>query len=209
MDKSFKKDTSKKTKYMAIIAIVLLVALIVVALVWFTYKPSESMIDNNAKSLTADQQKETTTDADNVAVKLDRIKNSKKVTVGTEMVFNSIKAVVSSAKASKTISSDDYGSSDSAGNGAMFLIIELTETNINSTPFEYRSFALIDEKGNNYSPYDAAGSIDNYMDGRELTPNIPETGKAVYRIPTDVKKFYLGGDVVGSDGGIFTVISLK
>lgn len=48
----------------------------------------------------------------------------------------------------------------------------------------------MDEQGRIFNSYDSINSVDNYLNMRELAPNIPENGKIVYEIPQDAKKYY-------------------
>lgn len=143
-------------------------------------------------------------------IKIESLKNAQIVEVGTDMVFSTIRARVNSVRTANTISdSSIYSQPEVAGEGAVFVIINMTQTNITSTPFLYSDFILIDDTGKNYSPYNAIGSIDNYMDVRELSPDIPESGNAVYRVPTSVQKLYIGGRIKGKSTDIYTELNIK
>lgn len=104
-----------------------------------------------------------------------------------EMKVNSVK-LVDFIKATSA-----YSSPMSAGDGAKFLVINMTVKNTTNQTFSYMAFGLVNQKGSQYQEYNAIGEIDNYMTARDLSPNIPETGNVVYRVSDDSTSFELFG----------------
>lgn len=196
------------TKNLAIVvAFVILVA--VIAVLGWQVMSKEGSENSNSETTSSNSSMKTDTIDEDAETKQDILAKSKIVPVGTEMTFATIKAKINSVRSASTIStSNPYSDPEAAGDGAVFVVVNLTQTNITSTPFTYREFILIDENGKNYSPFNAIGSIDNYMDVRELSPDIPETGNAVYRVPASVKKLYIGGNINGQETGIYTEMEL-
>lgn len=143
----------------------------------------------------------------------DKISDVELVEVGQYMQFATQKMRVNSAKLTDTISDgSSYTSPSVAGEGVKFLVINITVENTSVSPFSYRDFSLFTSKNSQiekqYSAYSSYGEIENYIDGRELQPGIPETGNVVYRVPDDKKEFQLGGAVSGTSKALHTRISL-
>lgn len=119
--------------------------------------------------------------------------------IGEEITFATQTMRVNSITATDTIQSGSYYvATTSAGDGAKFIVINITVTNTTKNTYRYEDFNLIDSTNRQYEAYDAIGYIDNYMDTRELAPSIPETGNAVYRVPTDANEFNFGDKKAGT-----------
>jgi hypothetical protein len=111
-----------------------------------------------------------------------------------------IRFKVNSVKESQTLSGG-FGTPAIAKENAKFVIIDLSITNItdaNFTFFPDDRFRLVDDKGRQFTTYgDTIGSVENYLNVRELAPSITESGVLVYEIPKDVMSYSL---LVGKGG---------
>lgn len=108
------------------------------------------------------------------------------VSKGEEIQLASIKISVLDCSETKELKSD-Y-SEDVAEDGTKFIVYTIKVENITTVPFEFEAsdIPLMDSQGryfNNYS--DIYFTVDNYIDYRELSPNMPETGVMVYKVPED------------------------
>lgn len=86
-----------------------------------------------------------------------------------------------------------YGSPTTANQGAKFVVLEVSVTNILKDPFNFTTdgFVLMDSQGRKFNAFDSIGKVDNYIDMRKLSPNISEAGVMVYEIPTDATSYSL------------------
>lgn len=119
--------------------------------------------------------------------------NNISVAIGDTVELATFKYVVNDVEEKNLIKSD-YGQPHLATEGTKFVIVDLTVTNTTSETFEYddSSPVLEDNNGDFYKTYsDTIGNIDNYMDWRELSPNIPETGVIVFQIPESIDSYQL------------------
>lgn len=106
--------------------------------------------------------------------------------IGDEVTLATIKFKISGVKEAQTISSG-YGKPKVAKEGAKFVIINLSITNITTSKFAFYpdDINLIDSQKREFSSYQDSIGIDNYLDYRELSPSITENGTLVYEVPTD------------------------
>lgn len=112
---------------------------------------------------------------------------------GEEVQYTTQKMKFVSAKSSNVISSE-YSSPLTAGEGNKFVIVNHTVTNTTNAPFLYEPFVLLDKDNKQYNASDEAISyIDNYLNVRELAPNVPETGVVIFKVPKETKEFKFGG----------------
>lgn len=119
--------------------------------------------------------------------------NNINVAVGDTVSLATFDYVVNSVEEKNMIKSD-YGQPHLATEGTKFVIVDLTVTNTTSETFDYddSSPVLEDQNGDFYKTYsDTISNIDNYMDYRELSPNIPEKGVIVFQIPESVNSYEL------------------
>lgn len=119
--------------------------------------------------------------------------NNINVSIGDTVELATFKYVVNEVQEKDLIKSD-YGQPHLATEGTKFVIVDLAVTNTTSETFDYddSSPVLEDSNGDFYKTYsDTIGNIDNYMDWRELSPNIPETGVIVFQIPKTVDSYQL------------------
>lgn len=114
--------------------------------------------------------------------------------IGDEVVLATLNLKVNSAEETQSINSS-YSSAE-AKEGAKFVVINLELTNTTNKGITFSpDLLLIDDKGREFDSYsDSIGSIDNYMDYRDLSPSIKETGFLVYEVPEDALNYsiYVG-----------------
>lgn len=206
-----KKYNPKEVRRIRITAVTSIILSLIVALSWlgvFDFLSSNQGNSNSAQSTNGTQERLDSTES---SERLKLINKSEQVEIGSVMKFSTIDVKVNSVNQSKTIStSNPYAEAESAGEGAKFVIVNLTMTNTTTSPIYYRELVLIGDDGRDFGSFTAIGKIDNYMDGRDLIPGIPETGNAIYKVPENVQKVYLGGTILDKeDTGIFTILNLK
>lgn len=112
--------------------------------------------------------------------------------VGDEIVLATMKFRVNTVREQQTISTQ-HGSSASAKESTRFVVVDLTITNITKSgvmfPADY--FILEDNQGRKFETYgNTIGSIDNYLNARNLSPSVPERGVIVYEIPIDATSYW-------------------
>lgn len=120
--------------------------------------------------------------------------------VGEEIVLATIKFKINSYS-EKQILSGGFGSPAIAKEGAKFVVINLNITNTANASFVFPldgGFRLVDNKDRQFNTYgDTIGKVQNYLNFRELSPGVAETGVLVYEIPEDSTSYSL---VVGKGG---------
>ena len=86
-----------------------------------------------------------------------------------------------------------YGTPKVAKEETKFVVINLEITNITGAPFYFLndSFGILDNKERLFAEYQDTFSIDNYLSGRTLSPDIKERGVFVYEIPQDAESYSL------------------
>lgn len=121
--------------------------------------------------------------------------------IGDEVVLSALKFKVIKAEEKQTISSS-YGGPKTAKEGAKLVIVTLSVTNITDAKFTFfpdDGFILVDNLKREFTTYpDTIGSIDNYLNSRDLPPSITETGVIVYEIPTDATSYSILTNKVGT-----------
>lgn len=121
--------------------------------------------------------------------------------IGDEVTLSSLSLKVTSVEEKQVISSG-YGSPKTAAQGSKFIVIGMDVTNITKSVFTFYpddGFILVDDKGREYKTYEnTIGSIDNYLNAKELSPSIKEAGLLVYELPTDAIKYALVTSKAGS-----------
>ena len=140
-------------------------------------------------------------DKDTTMIEEAKKENSKVIqkAVGEEISLATIKVKVNNVEEKQSISSS-YGSPKVAKEGTKFVVLDLDVTNIinNGFSFSTNGIVIIDNKDREFETYnDTIGSIDNYLDVRELSPSVKENGFLVYEIPEDATKYSL---VIAKDG---------
>ncbi len=138
----------------------------------------------------------TTNESKNEQTAMELAKEEKMVTtqktVGDDIQLATIKVKVTNSEEKKTISSS-YGTPKVAKDGTKFVIVSMDITNTTNSKFSLPAdFLLIDSKGREFSTYsDAIGSVEDYLDYRDLSPSVKESGVYVYEIPTDATSYSL------------------
>lgn len=120
--------------------------------------------------------------------------------IGDTIEFAIIKFKANGVKETQTLTGGSFRPAIAKEN-AKFVIIDLSITNItdaNFTFFPDDGFRLVDNKERQFTTYgDTIGSIENYLNVRELAPSITENGVLVYEIPKDATGYSL---VIGKAG---------
>lgn len=123
---------------------------------------------------------------------------------GEEITYATQTMKFNSAKSASSISSQ-YGSPLVASEGTKFVIVNHTVANTTDSPFTYEPYILLDKDNKQYNASsDAIGYIDNYLNVRELAPNVPETGVIVFKVPLGTTQFKFGG-LKGQTSGLHVV----
>lgn len=119
--------------------------------------------------------------------------------VGEEIKLATINVKVTGSEEQQTISSS-YSSPKVAKEGTKFVIVSMEVTNTTDSEFSLPAdFLLIDNKKREFSTYsDSIGGIENYLDYRELSPSVKETGVYVYEVPTDATSYSIAFAKAGS-----------
>jgi hypothetical protein len=120
----------------------------------------------------------------------EELKQTINKSIGDEIELATIRVKVNSSQEESMIKSS-YGQPKVAPEGTKFVVVNATITNITKIPFDYSdSSALVDDKDTTYFAYnETIGSIDNYLDMQEISPNIPKTGVIVFQLPTSVESY--------------------
>lgn len=170
---------------------------------WYIDEPSDDLSDvilsnfvsvgkafsNNSANKTSDTTMEKAKKDDKIIIQ--KVK-------GEEITLATVKLKVNGVEEKQTISST-YGTSKNAKEGAKFIVVSLDITNITNKTFSFPpSPIVVDNKGREFKAYsESIGSIDNYLNYRDLSPSIKETGYLVYELPTDSTNYNL---VIGKTG---------
>jgi hypothetical protein len=119
--------------------------------------------------------------------------------MGDEIELATIKVKVMGSDEQNTISSS-YSQPKVVKEGATFVVVKAEVTNITNSSFSLPAdFLLIDDKGREFSTYrDTIGNIDDYLDYRELSPSVKETGVYVYEVPKDATSYNISFAKAGS-----------
>jgi len=114
--------------------------------------------------------------------------------IGDENELATIKFKVNGVKERRTLSGS-FGTPAIAKENAKFIVIDLSITNItdaNFTFFPDDGFRLVDDRERQFTTYrETIGSVENYLNIRELAPSITERGFLVYEIPQDATGYGL------------------
>jgi hypothetical protein len=125
--------------------------------------------------------------------------------IGDELTLATIKLKVNKLE-EKQILSPQYGSPKIAKEGAKFVIMNFDVINITEKEFSLPAeFLLVDNKNREFKPINSIGSIENYMDYRNLTPSLKETGNFVYEVPVDSINY----DLILAKGGTNEIYQIK
>lgn len=145
--------------------------------------------DNAMNSSSSDANQESTTAMENA--KKDNMTIITK-NIGDEIQFATLKLKVNRVEEKQTISAE-YSSPITAKEGAKFVIVNADLINTTNKAFTMSpNLMIVDNKDREYKTYsDAIGAIDDYLDYKELSPSIKETGNWVYELPTDATSYKL------------------
>lgn len=121
--------------------------------------------------------------------------------IGDELTLSSLTLKVNNVEETQTLSSD-YSTPKTAKEGTKFVIVDLTVKNITNSAFTFfpnDGIIITDTQKREYKAYDnAIGSVKNYLNVRELSPSIVETGVVVYELPNDATSYSLVTSKAGS-----------
>ncbi len=105
--------------------------------------------------------------------------------IGDEITLTTIKLKINEMEEKQTITRE-YGSSVTAKEGTKFVVVNADITNITDKAFSMSPNLLIaDSEERLFKAADAILILDDYLDYRELSPNIKETGSWLYELPQD------------------------
>lgn len=128
--------------------------------------------------------------------------------VGDEIELTTLKYRINKIE-EKQILTSQYGKTVAVKENTKFIVIDISianTTNAGFTFFPNEAFSLIDNKERKFQTYNnTIGSIDNYLDVRELAPSITERGFIVYEIPEDATNYSIFSRKAGT-GEIYKVI---
>lgn len=120
--------------------------------------------------------------------------------IGEDFDLATIKVKVNGLEEKNTITSE-FGTPAIAKENTKFVVLNLDITNITPDKFSFytEGINLVDNKGRTFGTYDdAIGSIDNYLNVRDLSPSITEKGVLVYELPNDATNYSLQIDKGGT-----------
>ena len=119
--------------------------------------------------------------------------------LGEEVDITKMKITVNKSEEKNSISSE-FGAK-SAKDGTKFVIVSLKVVNTTDGKFTFSpndSLQLVDSQNRKYETYeDTIMNVDNYLDVRELSPSISESGVLVYEVPNDSTSY---GILIDKDG---------
>jgi hypothetical protein len=112
--------------------------------------------------------------------------------VGEEVALATMNLTVTSADEKQTLS-PSYGSPKVAQEGTKFVVVKLEVTNTTSSEFTFSpDLLIVDSQNREFSTYsDSIGAVPDYLNYRELSPSISETGSLVYELPSDATGYSL------------------
>jgi hypothetical protein len=182
---------SKKTIYTSIAIIMLILVS------GCTTKQQGSVVSQEAQKESVVTQEETTEEKAQITDEGGEVLEGEggvtlvKFDIGETVKMSDLTFKVNEYEEAESISSQYSTRPETAKKGTKFIVIDLDVTNEANTdvmfdPNEY--FILFDAtKERQYTTYDESiGNIDDYLNFKNLSPGIPETGKLVYLIPEDV-----------------------
>ena len=170
---------------------------------WLIDKPSDELLNALMSNfLTASEQignsfgsNDQTNDAPGGKTILEQAKeenlNVIEKTVGDEITFATIKLKVNSVEEVQMIKAE-YSEPTYAREGAKFVIVNMDITNITKSSFPFSpDLIVIDDWEREFNSYsNAIGSIDKYLDYRDLAPSLKENSNLVYELPSESDSYY-------------------
>ncbi|MCR3922797.1 MAG: DUF4352 domain-containing protein [Firmicutes bacterium] len=111
---------------------------------------------------------------------------------GDEIILATVLLKVTGVEEKQSISTS-YGSPTEAKEDAKFVVVSLDLTNTTNKTFSFPpDLIVVDNKGREFNTFsDSIFAIDDYLDYRDLSPSIKETGYLVYELPTDAVSYNL------------------
>lgn len=195
----------KKTIVLAVSAVVILAVGFFAGMEYQSYRVRSAL--NNAFSGLSNSTNTTNTDVavgksgQKTAMETAKEEDMRLVpkSIGDEIELATIKVKVTGSDEQNTISSS-YSQPKVAKEGTTFVVVKAEVTNTTNSSFSLPAdFLLIDDKGREFGTYrDAIGSIDDYLDYRELSPSVKETGVYVYEVPKDATSYSIAFAKAGS-----------
>ena len=112
--------------------------------------------------------------------------------VGDEITLATVNLKVNRVDEKQTLTAK-YSSPVTAKEGAKFIIVNLDLINMTNKAFTFPSgLIVVDNKNREFKSYsDSIGSVENYIDYRELSPSIKENGNLVFELPSDATSYSL------------------
>ena len=170
---------------------------------WYIDEPSDDLLNvftsnfvsvgkeiNNSMNTSSSNENQQSTTATETAKKDNMTIIPKNI--GDEIQFASVKLKINRVEEKQTINAK-YSSPKTAKEGAKFVIVNADLINTTNTAFTMSpNLTIVDNKDREFKTYsDTIGAIDDYLDYKELSPSIKETGNWVYELPTDATSYKL------------------
>jgi hypothetical protein len=119
--------------------------------------------------------------------------------IGDEITLATVKLKINRVEEKQTIT-PEYGSPENAKEGAKFVIVNADITNITDKPFTMSpDLLIVDNKERQFKASDAIMVLDDYLDYKELSPSIRETGSWLYELPQDATSYSLAVTKLGTN----------
>lgn len=169
---------------------------------WYISEPSDELLDvfmSNFLSVGNQINKSMNSNGNNADSEqttfMDKAKKDNKIiitkAVGDEVILATINLKVNRVQEQANLSAK-YSSPKTAKEGAKFVVVNLDITNTTNKAFTFEpNLLVIDNKGREFKPYSSIGSIDDYIDYKEISPSIKETGNMVFELPNDATSYNL------------------
>jgi len=111
--------------------------------------------------------------------------------LGDEIVFETIKFKINAVREQQTII-PKYGNNIIAKEGAKFIVVDMSITNITKVGFDFPNdaFVLVDNQDRQFNFY-SDSTVDNSLNWRQLPPSISERGVIVYEVPADATSYFV------------------
>ena len=114
--------------------------------------------------------------------------------IGDEIDMGIFKFTVNGSE-EKTSLVGDFNNVTKPGEGAKFIVLNLTITNTTKEQFDFfpdHIFRIIDNQERQYTTFEnSIGNVKNYLNVRTLKPSITEGGFLVYEVPQDADSYSL------------------
>lgn len=146
-------------------------------------------IEDNFKTITSEYDQKNLMPTDAKAEKPVVIKKE----IGDVVEFATIKFSIIRSEEKEMLQSK-YSQPLVAEEGLKFVILDVDVENITTAPFDFSSDGIVleDDKGVQYDPYrNTISNIDNYIEMRQLAPQIKESGAIVYLVPDEYTNYSL------------------